>query len=63
MFGDHRITQGRWVNIQLQRLKASYGGRLKLKLHAAEAGGVLSTLGSAFLAKKLKLHTAEAGGV
>ena len=37
--------------------------RLKLKLHAAEAGGVFPMPGKVGCRLKLRLHAAEAGGV
>jgi hypothetical protein len=38
-------------------------GRLKLRLHAAEAGGVSSIIEWLKVRAKLKLHAAKAGGV
>jgi hypothetical protein len=39
----------------------SSAGRLKLKLHATEVGGISRT--QDHISVKLKLHTAEAGGI
>ncbi len=55
--------QVRLASIQPPRSENSCASRLKLKLHAAEAGGVFMVLRVVGCRLKLKLHAAEAGGV